>query len=124
MFGFLLVAAVLAILCSVCASSRSRLVTRSMCLCIQCTSFRYSVAPLDRLLCVLGHTVVVVLTRVPSQLIGQVVASPAVPGYPMSWDSLHTYGVRTPGCNVPLPEKPTGPHQDDRSSGLVCSFRP
>ena len=42
MLGFLLVSAVLAIFCSVCASNRSRLITQSTRLCIRCTSFRYS----------------------------------------------------------------------------------
>ena len=76
------------------------------------------VVALDRLLRVLGHTVVVGLTRVPSQLVGQVVASPVVLGFPamvlvllclMSWDPLHMYGVRAPGCDDPLPEKPQVP---------------
>ena len=76
------------------------------------------VVPLDRLLRVLGHTFVVVLTRVPRQLAGQVVASPVVPGYPaivlvllclMSWDPFHMYGVRTPGCDDPFPENPQVP---------------
>ena len=42
MLGFLLVSAVLAIFCSVYASNRNRLITLSVCLCIRCTSFRYS----------------------------------------------------------------------------------
>ena len=62
------------------------------------------VVPLNRLWRVLGHTFVVVLTRVPSKLVGQVVPSPVVPGYLaivlvllclMSWDPFHMYGVRT-----------------------------
>ena len=76
------------------------------------------VGPLDRLLRGLGNTVVVVLTRVPGQLVGQVVASPVVPGHPaivlvllclISWDPFHMYGVRTPGCDDPFPENPQVP---------------
>ena len=40
------------------------------------------VVPLNLLLRVFGHTFFVVLDRVPSQLVGQVVSSPVVPEYP------------------------------------------
>ena len=113
MLGFLMVPAVLAIFCSVCASYRSRLVTLSMCLCIWCTSFRYSSYLLNCLVRVRGHALIVVLARVPSQLVCDGVASPVVFGNLtvilillrlMSWDPFYVHGFSNPRNDSFLPK--------------------
>ena len=71
------------------------------------------VVPFGSLLGVIGNTIVVVLPGVPSQLIGQFVASPVVSGYPtivlvllclMSCDPFRMYCFRTLGCDDLIPE--------------------
>ena len=66
------------------------------------------VVPPDCLLRELGHALVVILARVPGQLVSDGIASPVVLGNsavvlvllrPMSWDPLNTCGFDTPGSD-------------------------